>query len=1275
MPAARPTAVATRRLLRTAVESLEPRRLLAGIGATGTTLDGSAIPIVDSYAAATHTLYIDFDGEDAFSWENGVDRYDTGDRPAWRYSTDSIRRIAEAVGDIYAAFDLNVTTRNPALPEDHDAVGAVRVLVGGDNFARPSESITGAGVAAVGTFGNAGHDDLNTAFAFITDSFPPADDVEWVKAGKLTQAGESLIAWTIAHEAGHQFGLAHEKGQNPGDDDVLPHSIMEYPSGTDTRWFRPDIKYNNIGIVMKDGATYFPKESRDLDDDISLRTRQNAYRVLANLDDGLVQTLSGISTGQTGPGLRVDDVVSPRPLPFVDPSNILFGFDGVIGLDDTDVFLFTSGGETQETKIDVTAGIGGAFRPVVSVEPTSGQTGVGVFNLAVVREGSHWKATLDAAKLPAGDYRMTVGGRDATGARAYGGYTIRATRQALPQDVDAPLYVITHGAVLDGVGAPPWLGEMALAISDRLGLGLTSEGVTAATLSRFDSGSVVGADLPQGAEHFVLYDWSSLSGLADPGKADHPEVAGELARLVSERLADLSTGAGQRDVHFIGHSRGAYVINAAIDDLADSALSHIGFLQQTTLDAQSYGTDGFMDVPDEVDLADNYYQTQDLLEGFRFGRNDPRMLNVDITPMVSAWKQEAGFDTSLHSAVRNWYHWTIDTGLSPRTYDGVDRLGADAQSVLATRELLYPDAARFGGINAVTDLDLDGTADVLDLGNEAGFYYSRAFAFNPEPDQSYLGLGGFDGVDLVLVIDTTASMQDDIDAVADNANDLLDDLAADDPNFQLGIVTFRDVAANADYVSRTELPMTNDVAAIRDAIERVRQGVATEGSEGVPETVLSGLMHAYDMKDGLGAWRGTTSEGTFRKTVILFGDAPAKEGPYVDRQTGDANGYTLSSVATRAFNVDPVDTFGIFVEDDEYDADIIAAARSDFQSIARAARGRTFEIDDAGQAAAALSQAITSIVNTARAELLDSTVLDIRGSEDADDISVARDGSGVRVTVNGLSETFFGDVGEIRIEANGGGDTVTIGDGLPYARIFGGDGDDTITGGEGRDAIYGGAGDDELRAGDTTGRPGDHLEGGDGDDTLFGSNGDDTLDGGLGDDSLEGGDGIDAVSYAARDAADDGDGFLVFMDFEEGDVSGEDEEIDPPDVGEAYGPGGEVDSLRGFEQFLGSPGDDQAYGSAAGDFLIGLGGNDLLIGRGGGDTLLGGEGQDTLDGGEGRDLLIALADHFADEQVDSLFGDETDLALLDDDDDREGLLAATSFSSVDEYLDYLGSLA
>lgn len=171
------------------------------------------------------------------------------------------------------------------------------------------------------------------------------------------------------------------------------------------------------------------------------------------------------------------------------------------------------------------------------------------------------------------------------------------------------------------------------------------------------------------------------------------------------------------------------------------------------------------------------------------------------------------------------------------------------------------------------------------------------------------------------------------------------------------------------------------------------------------------------------------------------------------------------------------------------------------------------------------------------------------------------------------------------------------------SQVIGADGDDLIEGGKGADNLYSGNGNDTVRGGE----------------------GDDTLGTGPGNDILEGGDGQDTIDLYA---------FQSGIAYAVTDVS-----LTLTDENGTW-----TTTLSGFENALGSWGDDSLTGDDGVNLLIGFAGNDTIFGLGGDDILCGAHGNDELTGGEGSDLFVFAYMDYATGEDDII----TDFSVADD---------------------------
>ncbi len=139
---------------------------------------------------------------------------------------------------------------------------------------------------------------------------------------------------------------------------------------------------------------------------------------------------------------------------------------------------------------------------------------------------------------------------------------------------------------------------------------------------------------------------------------------------------------------------------------------------------------------------------------------------------------------------------------------------------------------------------------------------------------------------------------------------------------------------------------------------------------------------------------------------------------------------------------------------------------------------------------------------------------EVNGGNASETFTITANGSRVRFDRTDPAP-FFLDIGtteNLVVNANGGDDTITAGNGLAgliHLTIDGGAGNDTITGGDGDDTLIGGDGDDTI----TGGRGSDTLIGGTGNDTFIWNPGD-------GSDVIEGQDGFDTLRFNGSNASE-----------------------------------------------------------------------------------------------------------------------------------------------------------
>ncbi|MDR2495343.1 MAG: VWA domain-containing protein, partial [Spirochaetaceae bacterium] len=112
-------------------------------------------------------------------------------------------------------------------------------------------------------------------------------------------------------------------------------------------------------------------------------------------------------------------------------------------------------------------------------------------------------------------------------------------------------------------------------------------------------------------------------------------------------------------------------------------------------------------------------------------------------------------------------------------------------------------------------------------------------------------------LDVVICLDTTASMRDDIASLKAGLSKTLADLAGEFLDFRVGLVLYRDY--REEYLTKT-FPFTRDLNTFNDTLRAVR----TAGGGDIPEAVYEAL---HEAATGF-PWDAES------RLIILIGDAP-----------------------------------------------------------------------------------------------------------------------------------------------------------------------------------------------------------------------------------------------------------------------------------------------------------------------------------------------------------------------------------------------------------------
>ncbi|EMI15249.1 hypothetical protein, containing PKD domain protein [Rhodopirellula maiorica SM1] len=153
--------------------------------------------------------------------------------------------------------------------------------------------------------------------------------------------------------------------------------------------------------------------------------------------------------------------------------------------------------------------------------------------------------------------------------------------------------------------------------------------------------------------------------------------------------------------------------------------------------------------------------------------------------------------------------------------------------------------------------------------------------------QNSLQLSSRKRIDLVFVIDTTGSMEDDIDAAKASASRIINEVASRSLNgrdARIAVVSYQDHPPEGDFAWRTEQGFTCQAATANSGI----QSLAVSGGGDLPEALYGALSFAMDSTD-LGLWRG----GSVEKKIIYITDAPPHSPEPI-------TGLTLSQIIAQA---------------------------------------------------------------------------------------------------------------------------------------------------------------------------------------------------------------------------------------------------------------------------------------------------------------------------------------------------------------------------------------
>lgn len=314
--------------------------------------------------------------------------------------------------------------------------------------------------------------------------------------------------------------------------------------------------------------------------------------------------------------------------------------------------------------------------------------------------------------------------------------------------------------------------------------------------------------------------------------------------------------------------------------------------------------------------------------------------------------------SNIYSCVQNTYDYMNGTSMAtPHVTAAAGMLFA------ANPELTGPEVKKLLVASASGRYYFDnGNCGLLDLATAVGM----AIETRDTSVNRVIGTGG-GGLDLCFLVDTTGSMEDDIDNAKANMIHILASLAEKTDDYRVAIVDYRDFSDRTsdyrDYPAMTQLKFTSNDDEIINAINSLTLG---HGGD-VEETVYSGFAEALKLD-----WRATSS-----KVIIILGDAPPLDPEPV-------TGYTYESIVKALYNAD----IKIDVEDSDdvtigdageslikiygIGTEATDSAEEFFDKISSATGGAYKGVDDA----ASVSDAIVDSIEEIELEPVQSVKLD-----------------------------------------------------------------------------------------------------------------------------------------------------------------------------------------------------------------------------------------------------------------------------------------------------------
>ncbi len=233
--------------------------------------------------------------------------------------------------------------------------------------------------------------------------------------------------------------------------------------------------------------------------------------------------------------------------------------------------------------------------------------------------------------------------------------------------------------------------------------------------------------------------------------------------------------------------------------------------------------------------------------------------------------------------------WTVDLGGKVVTADEPLDLGVTIEGVPA--DLLVPE------LSVEVHADFGTLPDSGRLRLMLGTRETRRVT-NPSGGAKLVRTKG--PIDVIVVMDTTGSMQSSIDSMRDNAIAAIQKLRGQTKDIRMAVVTFRDRAVESDAGHFLTSGFTDDL----ESQFAFMRGLKADGGGDTPEDQLDGLSRAVALWEN----EPQDEDRVPAKVIVTITDAPAK--------VPDKAGNTFESIQARAFAVDPAHIYPIVVGSD-----------------------------------------------------------------------------------------------------------------------------------------------------------------------------------------------------------------------------------------------------------------------------------------------------------------------------------------------------------------------